>query len=137
MNKVLTASVIIIVAALGYLAYKDFTSIKGCYIATIDKDVYILNLASQKGEQVAGTLSFKNYQMDSTNGTFNGTYAAGILLGDYAFQAEGTNQAVKVVFKKDGGAFIRGTGQGNMTSLKDVVYDAKAPRSVFRKGKCL
>ncbi|MES2622983.1 MAG: hypothetical protein V4576_01085 [Patescibacteria group bacterium] len=136
MNKILPTLFIVIVVALGYLAYKDYTSIKGCYVATIDKDVYTLQVVTQKGKQVDGILSFKNAGMDSSSGTFAGTYSDKILFAEYAFEAEGTKSVVNVIFKKDGDAFIRGTGEGAMTSLDQVVYDASAPRSLFKKVEC-
>lgn len=86
-------------------------SIRGCYVATLGKDVYRLTVLSQQGDSFKGTLSFKNFEKDSSSGTFNGSYTDGILLGEYAFQSEGTYSVMQVVFKKSGDDFVRGYGE--------------------------
>ena len=87
------------------------SGIKGCYVAHLAKDVYSLKISSQDGDMVEGTLVFKNFEKDSSSGTFKGTYANEILLGDYSFQSEGTYSVMQVVFKKSGNAFVRGYGE--------------------------
>src|SRR5689334_4035499 len=117
-QKVATIIIVLIVAALlliwAGIASKVETpkedlsqaSIKGCYVATIGKDVYTLNILSQNGEKVEGTLSFKNFEKDSSSGTFKGTYKDGILLGDYSFTSEGMDSVMQVIFKKFGDDFM-------------------------------
>lgn len=90
-------------------------SIKGCYVATLGKDVYTLKILSEEGENFKGTLSFKNFQKDSSSGTFTGRYRDGILLGDYSFDSEGTHSIVQVIFKKTDNGFLRGFGDMNET----------------------
>jgi hypothetical protein len=86
-------------------------SIEGCYVALLGQDVYTLNILSQNGENIEGRLVFKNFQKDSSSGTYKGTYKDGILLGDYAFQSEGTDSVMQVIFKKVGDNFVRGYGE--------------------------
>jgi len=85
-------------------------SIKGCYIARLAKDLYTMTILSQSGESFEGKLSFKNFEKDSSSGTFNGTYKNGILLGDYSFNSEGMASVMQVIFKKLENGFVRGYG---------------------------
>ncbi|OGI63485.1 hypothetical protein A2914_01530 [Candidatus Nomurabacteria bacterium RIFCSPLOWO2_01_FULL_41_21] len=109
-------------------------SITGCYVATLGKDVYTLTILSQVGETFKGTLLFKNFEKDSSSGTFVGTYKDGILLGDYSFQSEGTNSIMQVIFKKEGNSFVRGYGEvkdggARFSDLNNITYDSS---TVFR-----
>lgn len=116
--------------------------IVGCYVATIDKDVYTLDIMSQTEENVKGMLSFDNYQKDSSSGTFTGTYKDDILFGQYAFRSEGMDSIIDVVFKKEGSDFIRGFGPldqetgSRFTNLKKITYDANLNYAVFKSGEC-
>ena len=138
--------VILVIIVLGTLFYFNRTKsvpineeikivaengIKGCYVATLGKDVYTLTILSQQGESFEGTLKFKNFEKDSSSGTFNGTYKDGILLGDYSFQSEGMDSVMQVIFKKIGDDFIRGYGDVNangnrFTNINDITYDQSA-----------
>lgn len=95
-------------------------SIKGCYAATLSKDVYTINIASQTGENFSGTLSFKNFEKDSSSGSYAGTYKNEILLGTYSFESEGMHSEMDVVFKKTKDGFVRGFGDMNTTGEKFV-----------------
>src|SRR6185369_6821236 len=102
--------------------------VKGCYVAALGQDLYTLNMISQTGEDVEGTLSFNNYEKDSSNGTFKGTYKDGILLGDYTFDSEGMHSVLQVIFKKTPDGFVRGFGDMNSTGtrfadLSNIKYD--------------
>ncbi len=106
-------------------------SIEGCYVATLAKDVYTLTIASQQGSTFNGTLSFKNFEKDSSSGTYAGTYENGILLGDYSFASEGMNSVMQVIFKKTASGFIRGYGDVDetgtrFTDLNTITYDTTA-----------
>lgn len=108
-------------------------NIIGCYIATIDKDVYTLNIKSQEGQNFDGTLQFKNFQKDSSSGTYVGTYIDQTLSGTYSFQSEGTDSIITTKFKKFGNDFIRGVDEEGGI----IQYDATASTSIFKKGECL
>lgn len=113
-------------------------SIVGCYIATLAKDVYTLTIASQTGNAFTGHLSFKNFEKDSSSGTFVGTYTDGVLLGDYAFASEGMDSIMQVIFKKTPDGFVRGFGDMNttgdrFTDVTKVTYDTTY---TFKPSEC-
>ena len=110
------------------------SSIKGCYVATLSKDVYTLNVQSQIGDQISGTLAFKNFQKDSSSGTFEGTYQNGILFGNYSFMSEGMNSVLQVAFKKVGDNFVRGFGDMDTTGARfaDVANLTYDEQQVFK-----
>ena len=104
-------------------------SIKGCYIASLGQDVYTLKIESEESGEFTGSLSFKNFQKDSSSGTYIGTYKDGILLGDYSFQSEGMFSVMQVIFKREGDIFIRGFGDLNadgtrFADLNNITYDS-------------
>lgn len=114
--------------------------ILGCYVAQNGKDIYNLNIQNQDAQNINGTLSFKNFEKDSSKGSFNGTYKDSILFGNYAFSSEGMDSMMQVVFKKEGDNFIRGYGpvdsEGtHFTDLSKVTYEANS-LSVFEKRAC-
>lgn len=109
-------------------------NVVGCYVATLGKDVYSLKISSQEEKNVSGTLVFKNFQKDSSSGTFKGTYENGILLGDYSFRSEGMDSTMQVIFKKSGSDFVRGYGPLNpdgarFSDLTKITYD---PAQTFK-----
>lgn len=115
--------------------------IKGCYATEPSRVDYRIAIQSQEGGNVSGTLSFRNFEKDSSKGTFVGTYKDGILLGDYTFQSEGMTSVMQVIFKKSGTDFIRGYGQMNadgtkFSDLSRITYDSKDNLSLFKKGEC-
>lgn len=104
-------------------------SIKGCYVSHLMKDVYTLNVQSQQGETFTGILSFKNFEKDSSSGTYIGTYKNGILLGNYSFKSEGMDSVMEVIFKKSGDTFVRGFGNMDSTGThfadpNNVTFDS-------------
>jgi hypothetical protein len=129
---------IIIIGALVYKSKSGSGNVVGCYVMHNENDVYTLNLMSQKGKNVEGRMVFKNFQKDSSQGAFTGTYQDRILLGDYSFQSEGLNSVVQVAFKKVGDSFIR--GQGDMSpagerfsDVDNITYDSSQVLNVFKK----
>lgn len=103
--------------------------VRGCYVATLAKDVYSLSILSQVEEKVSGTLVFKNFEKDSSAGTFEGEYKDGILFGEYAFHSEGMDSLMQVIFKKTENGFQRGFGDVDeetgtkFTNLNAITYD--------------
>lgn len=103
--------------------------IKGCYVATLAKDVYSLNILSQEDGKVSGTLVFDNFEKDSSSGTFEGEYKDGILLGEYDFFSEGMESLMQVIFKKTENGFQRGFGPVDeetgtrFTDLEQITFD--------------
>lgn len=104
-------------------------SVEGCYVATLQQDVYSMNIISQEGSDIEGTLVFNNYEKDSSSGSLKGSYEDGILFGRYVFQSEGMNSDMEVIFKKVEDGFIRGYGPvdetgENFISRDDIEFDA-------------
>lgn len=145
MNKTLKiASVVVVLFLLTSLfySYKNANKktsdpivaapITGCYVATLSKDIYTLIINQEKGVSVSGTLAYKNFDKDSSSGSFNGTFSNDILLGDYTFYSEGMYSVRQVIFKKVGDTFIEGfgpvatvNGQEKLENTATVKYDTK------------
>lgn len=104
--------------------------VRGCYVATLAKDVYTLNIQNQVGAEVGGRMVFKNFEKDSSSGDVSGKYEDGILFGRYKFQSEGMTSDMEVVFMRQGNDFIRGYGDVDSTGekfvdLNKITYDTK------------
>ncbi len=113
--------------------------ILGCYEMKTDKDVYSLLIASVQDGQFTGKLEFDNFEKDSSSGTYSGTYADGILLGDYSFQSEGMQSVMQVAFQKSGDSFVRGYGDVDATGthfsdVNTITYDSSMKLSVFKRS---
>lgn len=119
------------------LVSQQASSIKGCYVASLGKDVYTLAINSQDGESVEGSLNSKYFAMDSVSGTFDGTFKNDMLIANYSFNFKGKNSVVQVLFKKDGNDFVRGYGQmdnatgTHFTDLNNIIYDNYGGRFKF------
>lgn len=99
------------------------SSIQGCYVARQSKDVYTLKVDKIENNQVSGTLSYQNYQKDSSQGSLDGTYNGEMLVGDYAFRSEGMDSVRQVAFKKTDDGFIQGFGEIQMQDGKERLVD--------------
>lgn len=105
------------------------TPVIGCYQAELGQDVYSLDVASQDGTSVSGTLVFDNFEKDSSYGPFTGTYQGDILLGEYVFNSEGVQSTMEIAFKKTDKGFVRGFGPltttGNrFADMNEIAYDS-------------
>lgn len=103
---------------------KDLTgsmeSLKGCYLAVLQKDTLQLAITTVEGESVKGSLTLNFAEKDRSHGQFEGKYNQGILVANYKFSAEGTTSERQVIFKKVPGGFIEGFGQMTMVNNKEV-----------------
>lgn len=109
------------------------SSIKGCYVARLSKDVYTLVIRSEDGQSVSGVLSYNNYEKDSSSGPIKGIFANDILLVDYSFNSEGMDSNSQLIFKRVGDSFIQGFGNVKIVDGKEVfdnistvTYDSKS-----------
>lgn len=123
------------------LADTTTSSIIGCYVAGTENDIYTLRINSQEEEMVTGTLEFNNYQKDSSQGSFNGIFEDGILLGDYSFSSEGMDSVMEVIFKQRGEDFVRGYGEvtnegTEFVDTQDIEYEVN-DLSFFEKEACV
>lgn len=127
--------VIVLIVVAGFISYFNQTTspILGCYVHILAKDVYTLKINSLDDNNFAGNLQFKNFQKDSSKGTYVGTFINNILKGEYAFQSEGMDSVTQVQFQKVGDNFIRGIDQEG----GGVLYDAEIPGSLFKKVVCV
>jgi hypothetical protein len=113
--------------------------IVGCYVETLEKDVFTLNIRAENAGMVSGDLSFKNFEKDSSSGTFYGRYENGVLLADYEFMSEGVKSVREVAFKRVGADFVEGFGPVEVVdgreafiNIGDVTYD---PKNTFIKSE--
>lgn len=112
-------------------------SILGCYVAHLQKDIYTLVIQSENNGIITGALAYNNYQKDSSSGSFNGTLADNILLGNYSFDSEGMHSDRQVIFKKVGNSFIQGFGPVKIVDNKEIFDSVKItydPKSTFIKS---
>lgn len=139
-RQLLAGGISILVMALLLIFGRDKTPepvvtaepILGCYVQTLGKDVYILNIKTEAGGMVTGELEFRNFEKDSSKGNFHGKYEREVLLADYEFMSEGVSSIRQVAFKKAGADFIEGFGPVEVVEgreafldVNDVTYDAK------------
>jgi hypothetical protein len=114
------------------------SSILGCYVAKLAKDVYTLQILTEEHGAVTGRLALNNYEKDSSSGTFKGKYENDLLFGHYDFTSEGVDSVMQVVFKKVGSNFVRGYGPiqtaGDTVSFDDVSHVTYDPQSTFVKS---
>lgn len=83
--------------------------VTSCYLYTHGRDSVYLSI-SVANDSASGTLHFKNYQIDGSQGIVEGRYYGDTLLVDYDFHAEGTHNRVEEAFLKRGPGLIRGVG---------------------------
>lgn len=134
------AFLVVLVLLGGFFAYRKsetapqvaIEQVKGCYYSMLDRDVYTLNIQSQKDEKVTGTLAFNHAEKDSSKGTFEGMFKDGLISGVYTFTSEGISSTSSVAFKKQGNSFIQGFEQEG----GGMLHDPDVTGSVFVKGEC-
>lgn len=124
--------VILLILALGfYFFMKDKPnelgqvnnedSILGCYVATIERNIYTLRLDGESSGTITGVMSYNNYQFDSSSGVFEGSYKDGILRGNYSFIAEGEDSVRELIFKKEGDNLVQGFGSGRIINGVETI----------------
>ena len=123
------------------LASSSVESIIGCYVFTSGKDTYTLNVQTGSGIIAAGELTYKNYQKDSSAGTFNGVYTDHILSADYEFESEGMVSSRQISFKKLPAGFVEGTGEsvliGNKSKFVDINTITYDKSRIFAPATCV
>ncbi|MGV3761054.1 hypothetical protein [Parapedobacter sp.] len=83
--------------------------VTSCYLYTREQDSVRLSI-TVANDSVSGTLHFKNYQIDGSQGTVEGRFRGDTLFVVYDFQAEGTHNRTEEAFLKRGVDLIRGFG---------------------------
>jgi hypothetical protein len=85
------------------------SQVAGCYKKATGRDTMFLQI-EQSGTEIRGSLTFDNYEKDSSTGTVKGTIQGDLLMLWYNFQSEGMSSVSQVYFKKEGSILIFGTG---------------------------
>lgn len=104
----------------------ESASIIGCYSAMLERDVYTLTITSEHRGTVLGSVSFDNFEKDSSSGTFVGTYNDGLLVGDYSFQSEGMSSVRQLAFQKVDNGFVPGFGEVQVVDDRETFVDTTA-----------
>ena len=84
-------------------------ALTACYLYTHERDSVRLSI-TVANDSASGTLHFKNYQIDGSQGTVEGRFHGDTLFVIYDFQAEGTHNRTEEAFLKRGADLIRGVG---------------------------
>ena len=84
-------------------------ALAACYHGHVGDSDSVFTVESQAGGVVKGEMAFVFAQKDSSYGTFDGTYADGVLGAKYLFWSEGVQSVGDLVFTKSGKNF---KGQG-------------------------
>lgn len=124
--------VILLILALGFYFFmkedpneliqsNNKDSILGCYVATIERNIYALRLDEENNGLITGVMSYNNYQFDGSSGSFMGSYENGILRGNYSFTSEGTDSTRELIFKKEGDNLIQGFGSGKIINGVEII----------------
>jgi hypothetical protein len=85
------------------------TTGEACFRKIMARDTFSIKIA-QSGNAVSGTLSFDNYQKDSSKGTVKGSSSGDTLKLWYDFTSEGMNSVMEIYFKRVGDKLVRGIG---------------------------
>ena len=80
-----------------------------CYRYVIKRDTILLQVR-EKGDSIRGTLSFDNYQKDSSHGDINGTINNDTVYVLYSFLSEGMRSVMEIALLRTGNSMIRGIG---------------------------
>ncbi|OWY24532.1 hypothetical protein C7N43_19470 [Sphingobacteriales bacterium UPWRP_1] len=108
-----------------------------CFETKSGKDVFSLQLIIN-GNSVSGNLDYKYYQKDGAYGTLSGTIENNLIVADYAYTIEGSEQTEVVEFKLENGKISRKRGELAEKDGKLVLKDpAKAPyNEIFTQINC-
>lgn len=104
----------------------DTSSIEGCYVTKLAKDVYTMNILSEDNGVVDASLAYNNFEKDSSSGPLIGTFDGSILIGNYSFDSEGMHSNRQVIFKKVGNNFVQGFGPAKTVEDKEVFTDTNS-----------
>lgn len=118
---------------------KKKEDVAGCYLQVVGRDSIKLHL-NESGENVSGTMAFKNYQKDSSSGTVEGYEEDDKVIVWYSFDSEGMHSIMQLVFQQTSEGLIRGVGdminRGDTVlfrSMEDLKFSQK---DLLRKTAC-
>lgn len=100
--------------------------LSGCYRKVLQRDTVLLHL-QQSGDSVSGTMSFKNYEKDSSTGTVKGSVQKDTIVLWYNFFSEGMHSVMEIVLKNTEDGLVRAVGP----------FEAKGDTSFFKNHNAL
>jgi hypothetical protein len=115
------------------------TDFSGCYRKALQRDTVLLQL-QQSGDSVSGTVSFDNYQKDSSSGTVRGSVKKDTVVLWYNFFSEGMHSVMEIVLQKTEDGLVRAVGpivsKGDTALFKDHNEIKFDPRQTLQKIEC-
>jgi len=115
------------------------TDFSGCYRKVLKRDTILLQL-QQSGDSVSGTMSFDNYQKDSSSGTVKGSVKKDTVVLWYTFFSEGMHSVMEIVLQKTEDGLIRGVGpfesRGDTALFKEHAEIKFDPLQTLQKIDC-
>lgn len=144
MKKILTIILLLLLAGVTYYFFtktktSDYLNIIGCYEAGADEDVYTMTIENVSSDgDISGYLEFDNYQIDSSQGPFEGVYDGKHIYAEYQFESEGMESVMEVAFERQGDDFVRGVGEdGTMFTNTEMISYESNDLSFFEKVPCV
>lgn len=101
------------------ITISDAKLLPGCYQMSIERDTALMQL-DRVGIVITGTLSYKRFEKDRSNGTIQGSMKKDILKAWYTFRSEGRTTVREVYFKIIHGKLAE--GYGDVELRNDSVY---------------
>lgn len=99
------------------------TTLAGCYSSIMNRDTAALQIET-RGAVVAGPLSYKLFEKDRNDGSFQGEVRDNILSGWYLFKSEGVISVRQVAWKINGTELWPGIGEivqrGDTSAFRDI-----------------
>lgn len=93
-----------------------------CYSSVVKKDTVLLN-ALMYGDSVKGSLGYKLYEKDHSNGSLIGKMYGDTLKATCTFMVKGAESIQEVVFLKKDTLFVEGLGDRNTENGKITFRD--------------
>lgn len=111
----------------------------GCYRKVLQRDMILLQI-QQSGDSVSGTMSFDNYQKDSSSGTVKGKVQKDTIVLWYNFFSEGMHSVMEIILKKTEDGLVRAVGpieaRGDTALFKNHNELQFDPQQTLKKIEC-
>jgi hypothetical protein len=111
---------------------EESASSKACFEYITNQDTVLVSV-EVVNHSVTGSLSYRLYEKDRSEGTISGEMKGDTLVAEYTFFAEGVTSVREVVFLKRGKQLIQGFGETTTSEGKQVFKD----RSTLEFGDSL
>ena len=77
------------------------TNLKGCYMAELEKDLYVFNVDYHDNNTISAGIYQKNINSDAVKGLFIGSYTNGMVHGFYNLESTGDTKEFELNLKGD------------------------------------